>query len=61
MARENGSRRLANNKTVFLREDYYEIIGYLAQKGRRAKTEQLRIIIDFYLDSHPGILTDKGE
>ena len=49
-----------SGKAVYLKNEYYEKVDQMAKLGRRPKTTQLQMIIDFYLEHHPDALNEEA-
>lgn len=48
-----GEKWRYNGRTMYLANEYYDKVDALAKKERRPKTQQLQVIIDYYLENHP--------
>ena len=45
-----------NGRMVAVSEETYKKIALLAKKGHRPKTMQIELLLDFYVEQHPGAL-----
>lgn len=45
-----------NNKMVAVSEETFRKVTILAEKGHRPKSKQIELLVDFYVEQHPGAL-----
>ena len=46
----------SKNKMIAVSEETFRKVTILSEKGHRAKSKQIELLVDFYVEQHPGAL-----